>query len=46
MAFQAGVPDGSTSAANDAGRCVAWMSACASSDRPFAKLSATTLGRR
>ena len=41
-----GRPEGSTTAANEAGRWVAAISPWSSADRPFAKLSATTLGRR
>ena len=46
MSFQAGGPDGSASPANEAGRCVAWISAASSAETSWAKLSATTLGRR
>ena len=44
--FQAGGPDGSATAASDAGRCVAWMSAASSGETSLAKLSATTCGSR
>ena len=46
MSFQAGGPDGSPSPASEAGRCVAAIRAASSADTSFAKLSATTFGRR
>ncbi len=46
MSFQAGGPDGSASPANDAGRCVAWITAASSGETSWAKLSVTVLGRR